>query len=127
MKFSSFHLLNWYCLSSKNIHASSVTAHIEQTIVYTSLLTLSNQELDDCFFFYCTSVCYVRINCSLPSVELFGKCLRIIKDFTDVDISIKEECKETKNRLFFVTVLIRCFKNLVYVSVISEEWYSIAI
>jgi hypothetical protein len=63
----------------------------------------------------------------LPSVELFGKCLRIIKDFTDVDISIKEECKETKNRLFFVTVLIRCFKNLVYVSVISEEWYSIAI
>jgi hypothetical protein len=51
----------------------------------------------------------------------------MIKDFTDVDISIEEECKETKNRLFFVTVLSRYFADLVYVSVISEEWYSIAI
>jgi hypothetical protein len=58
----------------------------------------------------------------LPSIEGFGKCFRMIKDFTDVDISIKEECKETKNRLFFVTVLSRYFKGLVYVSVISEEW-----
>jgi ppGpp synthetase/RelA/SpoT-type nucleotidyltranferase len=32
----------------------------------------------------------------------YWKMLRMIKDFTDVDISIKEEYKETKNRLFFV-------------------------
>jgi hypothetical protein len=51
----------------------------------------------------------------------------VIKDLTDLDISIKEECKETKHRLFFVTVLGRYFEDLVYVSVIPEEWYSIAI
>ena len=51
MKFCSFNLFNWSCQSSKNIHASSVTAHFEQTVVNTSLLlTLSNQELDDCLF-----------------------------------------------------------------------------
>jgi len=73
-----------------------------------SLYTLSKQLwIQVCFWpsatknlmiacFYCTSVFCVRINLVCIYWVTIGKCLRMIKDFTDVDISIKEECKETK-------------------------------
>jgi hypothetical protein len=55
---SPFLTFNWSCLSSRNIHASSVTAHFGQTVVNTSLLfTLSNQELDDGLFLFNILLC----------------------------------------------------------------------